>query len=211
MPWVLLLKQGNKKTLQWSWWKANQWNGDCCFCLKRSTGLIFFFMTVMGKIYIISSADPLLGLLLVARKCYILIICVPHVDLTLCNLLLCRGRETKCAYFQGAGPFQPSALRREWQQAHRSSRMHLGAQGFLFLIGEVESGSWAISLEIKSAGTPAEAVWLLPALQAYCFIASASPFCSLLSDFQLQSLTGHPRLSPHLCLLQLLRAFIQQY
>lgn len=114
MPWVLLLKQGNKKTLQWSWWKANQWNGDCCFCLKRSTGLIFFFMTVMGKIYIISSADPLLGLLLVARKCYILIICVPHVDLTLCNLLLCRGRETKCAYFQGAGPFQPSALRREW-------------------------------------------------------------------------------------------------
>lgn len=30
-----------------------------------------FFMTAMGKIDIISSADPPLGLLLVARKCYI--------------------------------------------------------------------------------------------------------------------------------------------
>lgn len=60
-------------------WKANQRNG-VCLRLKRSAD---FSMTAMGKIDIISSADPPLGLLVVARKCYIWIVCAPHVDLTL--------------------------------------------------------------------------------------------------------------------------------
>lgn len=72
MPWVLLLKK-EKKTKQpcsGAGGKLISGMGIAAF-VSREQQTYIFFMTVMGKIYIISSADPLLGLPLVARKCYI--------------------------------------------------------------------------------------------------------------------------------------------
>lgn len=73
---------------------------------------LFFPWLSFKNIYIYISTLSVLQILLWAC-CWLpgnvtYIICVPRVDQTLCNWLLCKGRGKKSAYFQGANQFQPS-------------------------------------------------------------------------------------------------------